>query len=98
LIANSNIVVKTSAPNNLVIQAHMIAKGGGFGVENYDTGSWRGLLSVYGGIVNKIRNAVGTTGTTGYSKNYTFDPRFKKTPPPRYPAVPDEFQWLGWEG
>ena len=98
LIANSNIIVKTSAPNNLVIQAHMIAKGGGFGVENYDTVSWRGLLNVYGGIVNKIRNAVGTTGTTGYSKNYTFDPRFKKTPPPRYPAVPDEFQWLGWEG
>lgn len=98
LIANSNVVVQLAAPNNLDIYAHLIARLGGFGVYKHDEGDWRGLLNVYGGIVNATRNAVGTIGGNGYSKNYIYDTRFKKTPPPRYPAVPDEFQWLGWEG
>jgi hypothetical protein len=98
LIANSNVVVQQVAPNNLDVYAHIIARLGGFGVYKHDEGSWRGMLNVYGGIVNATRNAVGTTGGNGYSKNYIYDSRFKKTPPPRYPAVPDEFQWLGWEG
>ncbi len=100
LIAGRNVVVDTMAPNDLDVFAHIIARDGGFGVKNYDDveRGMRGMLNVYGGIVNKIRNAVGTTTGSGYRKHYVYDPRFQKTPPPRYPATPDEFQWVGWEG
>lgn len=100
LIANRHTIVSTNAPNNLDIFAHIICKEGGFGVADYAnaTRGQRGVLNVYGGIVNNVRNAVGTTSGTGYTKNYTYDPRFRLTPPPRYPAVPDEFSWQGWDG
>lgn len=100
LIAGRHTVVDTSAPDDLDIYAHIICRDGGFGVKDYDDarrGS-RGMLNVYGGIVNKTRNAVGTTTPSGYRKNYTYDRRFRKSPPPRYPAIPDEFKWLGWDG
>jgi hypothetical protein len=97
LIAKSNVVVQTIAPNNLDIYAHVIAKTGGFTVDQYDQGAGRGSLNVYGGIVNWIRKPV-WGGSSGYLKNYTYDKRFRSTPPPHYPAVPDEFKWLGWEG
>ncbi len=98
LIAKRNIAVQTSAPNNLEIFAHMICQTGGFGVDSYDSGSQRGTLNVYGGIVNYQRNAVGTTGGTGYYKNYTFDRRFSKNPPPQYPVIKEEYEWIKWEG
>jgi len=98
LIAQQDVVVKTSAPNNLSIYAHITCINGGFGVENYNTGSLRGTLTVYGGIVNSIRKAVGTIGSTGYSKNYIFDTRFEKNPPPCYPKLPDELEWTEWDG
>lgn len=98
LIAKRSVVVQPAAPNNLDIYAHIICQTGGFGVLNHDTGSARGMLNVYGGIVNSIRNAVGTTGGTGYLKNYIFDTRFSKTPPPYYPVVTDELEWTAWEG
>jgi len=100
MIAGRNVVVATNAPNNLDIFAHIICRDGGFGVADYANTSRgpRGILTVYGGIANKIRNAVGTTSGSGYMKNYIYDPRFRTTPPPRYPAIPDEFMWLGWDG
>ena len=100
LIAGQHTVVATNAPDNLDIYAHIICKEGGFGVAEYNNAErgFRGYLNVYGGIVNRIRNAVGTTSGTGYIKNYVYDPRFRLTPPPRYPVVPNEFNWQGWDG
>ncbi|MDZ4199260.1 MAG: hypothetical protein U1E27_08250 [Kiritimatiellia bacterium] len=100
LIAGRHATVTTAAPNDLEIFAHIICRDGGFGVEDYSNTQRgpRGLLMVHGGIVNKIRNAVGTTAGGGYAKKYIYDTRFRKNPPPRYPALPDEFQWLGWDG
>ena len=98
LIAKRSVVVQTSAPNNLDIYAHIICTTGGFGVADWDEGSARGTLTVYGGLVNLIRNAVGTTGGTGYLKNYIFDKRFTKNPPPCYPVLTDELEWEVWEG
>jgi len=99
LISMSDVWVDTTAPNNLVIDAVIMATGqtpdanGSFGVINYNSGSPRGTLNVYGGIVQLIRGAVGTfnSGTgqtvTGYSKNYSYDPRMLLHPPPYYPVI-----------
>ena len=106
LIAGGDVVVDTTAPNNLEIDAVMMATGllagsGSFGVKNYDSGSPRGTLTLYGGIVQKVRGAVGTLDAngqtaTGYSKRYSFDPRFIDNPPPYYPAIKNKLQWSGW--
>ncbi len=107
LIAKNNVTVQTvtpAAPNNLEIYAHIFSKEGGFGVENYDTGSFRGDLFVYGGIANDIRRAVGTFATdgtgkrTGYNKQYFFDERFKRQRPMNYPYTRTELTYNEWEG
>jgi len=98
LIAQQNVVVTTAAPNNLAIYAHIFCKNGGFGVDQYGSGNSRGTLTVYGGIANLVRNAVGTTTPTGYLKNYIYDTRFAHNPPPYYPRLTDELEWTGWEG
>ncbi len=98
LIAKKNVVVQTSAPNNVEIYAHILCREGGFGVASYNTGSSRGILKVYGGIANLIRNAVGTTSPTGYLKNYIFDNRLNQNPPPYYPRLTNQLEWQGWEG
>ena len=98
LIAKKNVVVETTAPNNLEIYAHMICREGGFGVKDYDKGASRGTLKVVGGIANLIRNAVGTTSPSGFLKNYIFDSRLSRNPPPFYPRLPDRLQWDTWEG
>jgi Tfp pilus assembly protein PilV len=98
LIAKQDVVVTSAAPNNLEIYAHIICQNGGFGVASYSSGSSRGTITVYGGIVNAIRNPVGTTTPSGYIKNYIYDKRFSKTPPPSYPELPDVLEWTAWEG
>lgn len=99
LIAKRNVSVQTTAPNNLDVYAHIICQTGGFGVIDYNKGSARGTLTVYGGIVNQIRNAVNTNGgATGYAKNYIYDIRFAKNPPPNYPVLTDELEWRRWDG
>ncbi len=101
LISNRDVVVRTYASDDLNIYAHILATGnltesaydGSFGVENYNTGSPRGTLTVHGGIAQDYRGAVGTfnmqTGhtSTGFEKNYTYDTRFAKKPPPHYPPL-----------
>lgn len=101
LIANRNVMVDTTAPNNLEVYAHIICRDGGFGVKNYNSGKQRGSLKVFGGIANLIRNAVGTSsssGGTGYLKNYIFDTRLVRNPPPFYPRLQDRMRWSSWEG
>lgn len=98
LIAKRHVAVQSTAPNNLEVYAHVICQEGGFGVANYNSGKPRGSLKVYGGIVNQTRNPVGTTGNTGYTKEYEFDPRFAKNPPPHYPTLTDELEWVEWDG
>jgi len=100
LTAGRHTRVTTAAPDNVDIYAHIICRTGGFGVDeyNYYSHGQRGALNVYGGIVNQIRNPVGTTAGTGYLKNYVFDQRFTLDPPPYYPTLADQFQWREWDG
>ena len=120
IVSGLDIVVGDSAPNNLEIDAAMMATGilkpssgysspfsssvgaGAFGVDSYSSGSPRGILTLYGGIVQENRGPVGTLDgngniATGYSKNYSYDKRFIDNPPPFYPAVKNQFQWSNWQ-
>jgi hypothetical protein len=76
---------------------------GSFYVENYDTRSPSGNLTMHGGIGQHNRGAVGTfntgTGTlvSGFNKNYTYDSRFMLAPPPFYPPLADAYVWDRWK-
>lgn len=98
LVAQRHVTVETNAPRNLDVYAHVIAATGGFGVVQYDSTKLgdRGVLTVYGGVVNLSRQPVGTTGGTGYNKNYIYDPRFRNRAPPGYPVLPFRYQWSNW--
>lgn len=93
-----NITVASSAPQNLSIDAVMLAgsqstSDGSFGVANYNTKTPTGTLRVMGGIIQKARGAVGTfsssSGTivTGYAKDYHYDTRLADDPPPYFPTT-----------
>lgn len=69
-----------------------------FRVEEYDRGAdneeycqgqrWgRGCLFLTGGIIQRTRGAVGTTGRTGYIKRYSYDACAFTNPPPYFPTT-----------
>ena len=108
LISQDNIWVDTGAPNNLTIDAAMIASGtsgdgsaGSFGALNYSTRS-AGTLTIYGGIVQEQRGAVCEFNAqgqvqNGYAKNYSYDPRFLTKPPPDYPVISNKVNFSQWQ-
>jgi hypothetical protein len=107
LISQNNIWVDTPAPNNLTIDAAMIAAGtssggtGSFGAINYTTRS-AGTLTIYGGIVQEERGAVclfnsGGSVIDGYDKKYSYDPRFLTKPPPYYPVIAGKVNFSQWQ-
>ena len=53
----------------------MLAINHSFIVDNYNCGNSLGTLNVKGAIAQKYRGAVGTSGGTGYLKNYEYDER-----------------------
>lgn len=69
-----------------------------FTVENYDEAPvnaelcqqsyfGRGCLFLTGGIIQRTRGAVGTSGGTGYLKRYTYDTCAFTDPPPYFPTT-----------
>ena len=113
LIAQHDVEVATVAPNNLIIFAHIISCNAatdydaGFHVEDYDSRANSGILTVYGGIVQNNRGAVGqqanerigghwTLVQHGFLKNYTYDTRFASEPPPSYPTVSNVYVKTSW--
>lgn len=68
-----------------------------FHVENYDSGPnaelcqtsvfGRGCLFLTGGIIQRTRGAVGTSGGTGYLKRYAYDACAASEPPPYFPTT-----------
>ncbi len=51
-----------------------------------------GTLTVNGAISQKFRGPVGTTGGTGYFKNYNYDDRLRYQEPPNF-LDPVESAW-----
>lgn len=66
------------------IQAAIISVLHTFQAQNYDQGSLRGTLTVKGSIAQAFRGPVGTTGSTGYVKAYTYDSRLAYLAPPKF--------------
>lgn len=104
LIAANNIIVDKSSPagGSLTIHATMMAFDGSFYVRNYDSIPVMGNLTVYGGIIQNRRGAVGTfnsyTGQrlSGYLKDYHYDTRVTDEPPPYFPTT-GKYDRDSWE-
>jgi len=100
IISEEDIMINSSAPANLEIDASLMALNTSFMLQNYWVGPARGTLSVFGGIIQNQRGPVGTfSGTTkvsGYSKNYNYDQRLLNSPPPYVPTTGD-YITLSWE-
>jgi Tfp pilus assembly protein PilX len=56
-----------------------------FWVQNYNQGADLGTLAVRGSIAQKWRGAVGTSGGTGFAKDYSYDTRLQFASPPYFP-------------
>ena len=93
LVANNFVRVKHPCSNgtngsgsisNLTIDAAILAIDHSFIVDHYDCGSSLGTLQVNGAIAQKFRGAVGTTGGTGYIKDYNYDDRLRYQEPPHF--------------
>ena len=74
----------TGSNSNIQIDAALLAIDHSFIVDHYDCGSSLGTLTVNGAIAQKFRGAVGTTGGTGYIKDYNYDDRLRYQEPPHF--------------
>ncbi len=81
------------APKEVTIHSAVFAVNGGFGFESYRTGDRRGDITLWGNITQKIRQAVGTIGSTGYNKKYSHDARMFYDYPPHILEPAN----VGWE-
>lgn len=108
LIADNNIWVYhplnsssdellASSARVTVIQAAILSVAHSFLVQNWGDGTPLGTLNVTGAIAQKFRGPVGTGSSssisTGYYKNYVYDPRLAYLQPP-YFLSPTSSQWL----
>lgn len=62
-------------------------------VDHYDCGASLGNLNIEGALAQKYRGAVGTTGGTGFKKNYVYDDRLHYIEPPSF-IDPKPSQWV----
>lgn len=100
LLSEQNVVIASSSPTNLEIDASVMALNTSFMLNNWWMGPPKGTLTVFGGIIQNQRGPVGSfsgsTKVSGYSKNYTYDSRLLNNPPPFYPTTGD-YVTLSWE-
>jgi hypothetical protein len=98
--SGGDIVIGPTAPNNVVIQAILMAGNTSSGynssvyVQNYNSGSPRGNANLLGGLIEKYYGAFGTfnSGTgqqqTGYGRAFTYDTRTSRGfSPPYFPTT-----------
>lgn len=102
VIAEKQVIVSASAPFNMEIDASIMAMDQSFYVEDWSSGSAKGTLKVFGGIIQDQRGPVGTfnsntnTVSTGYGKSYIYDSRFTTSPPDFFPQTGDYLKLL-WQ-
>ncbi len=83
---------------DLTLHAVIMSMNTSFRVENFNAGAttgnpcngrdWgRGCLMLLGGLIQEARGAVGTSGGTGYIKQYTYDRCANLRPPPYFPTT-----------
>jgi hypothetical protein len=80
-----NVALQNGQPmKNVKIEAAIMALQHSFTVDNYGCGDKLENLTVVGGIAQKYRGAVGTSGGTGYIKDYNYDNRLRYRSPPYF--------------
>jgi hypothetical protein len=91
---DANTPNATGSLPNLTIDAMMLSLQHSFIVDQYNCGGALGTLTVNGGIAQKYRGTVGTSGggSTGYLKNYNYDNRLRYEEPPHF-LTPVEGAW-----
>lgn len=89
LVANQYVRVKHSCTGNpaVTIDGAILTLAHSFFVDNYTCGSNGGSnpygsLTIHGALAQYYRGAVGTSGPTGYLKNYNYDDRLGLLLPP----------------
>jgi Tfp pilus assembly protein PilX len=97
LVSDANVIMWNSTANldtaDETVMAAIMALNTSWTAQSYNSGSPRGKLIVYGGIIQKQRGAVGTFDSssgaivTGYEKAYSYDPRLMDNPPPAFPTT-----------
>lgn len=100
LISEEDVMINSSAPANLEVDASIMALNTSFMLQNWWVGPAKGTLTVFGGIIQNQRGPVGTfsggTKMSGYSKDYNCDQRLLNSPPPFVPTTGD-YITLSWE-
>ncbi|AZI42339.1 DUF4900 domain-containing protein [Deinococcus psychrotolerans] len=87
-----------NAPNDLTVQAVLMASKGAVQVQNYNSGKGgRGSFNLTGGVIENVYGAFftfnGTTGaqSTGFNRNFVYDPRMDIGFSP--PSFPTQKNW-----
>jgi len=88
--ADGDVRIATSAPNELMLDAFIIATGeyGCFTVDNFRYRSYSGQVHLRGGVVQRYYGPFGTFswwGMTGYGRDFRYDRR--GLAPPYYPLT-----------
>jgi hypothetical protein len=78
--------------DDVQIDAAILSLNHSFIVDNWDEGPRMGTLAINGAIAQKYRGIVGYVGSTGYTKNYTYDDRLRYRSPP-YFLDPVQASW-----
>ncbi len=73
-------------PKNPWIYAAILSTAHSFLVDNFECTGSLGYLNTDGAIAQNFRGIVGTTGNTGYLKNYNYDERLATDEPPYFLA------------
>jgi hypothetical protein len=83
-----NVRIGTGAPNNLELHGVVMAPGGIFTVDNYQSRPPSGNVTLLGGVITNYYGAFGTfSGTTqrsGYGRNFLYDQRMLGAMSPPY--------------
>lgn len=98
LVAREDVVVDAVNESNNTIQygdryihAMLMALNGSFRVKNHDSGSYRGQLHLFGGVIQNRRGPVGTGSassiSSGYAKDYLYDDKLVNRPPLNFPTT-----------
>lgn len=87
-----DVRIGTAAPNNINIHGVVMAPHGEFTVDNYDSGSPRGIATLLGGAITDFYGPFGQfSGESmihGYGRNFVYDARMSQgTNPPYFPYM-----------
>jgi hypothetical protein len=103
--STGDIRIATSAPNDLVLHAILMAGNGNtsdnhssVNVVNYSTGSPRGIVQLIGGVIEEYYGAFGTFNSStgaiehGYGRDFKYDRRVQRGIAPPYFPTNNQFE------